>query len=144
MKLSTKCRYGVRAIIEIARNYNKIPTKRKDISSNQDIPDSYLENILIDLKHNNVISSIRGAKGGFVLRKPPEKITMLEVFESLQGTISLIDCIDTPSACNRNKRCVVRPVWEDMQKAQERVLQNITIKSLLEKERELEVIDFNI
>lgn len=61
MKLTTKCRYGVRAILEIAKNYGKCPTKRKDISRVQDIPDSFLENILIDLKNHGIIMSIRGA-----------------------------------------------------------------------------------
>ena len=65
MKLSTKCRYGTRAVVEIAKNYQKGPTKRKDISAAQEINDSYLENILITLKNRNIIGTIRGAKGGF-------------------------------------------------------------------------------
>ncbi len=131
MKISTKCRYGIRAVIEIARNYNQSSTKRKEISSAQDIPNSYLENILIALKHNNIVISIRGAGGGFILKRPPEEITILDIFEALQGDISLLDCLETPEMCDRSYKCVVRPVWVEMQEAQKNVLRKITIKELL-------------
>ncbi|MCP4751164.1 MAG: Rrf2 family transcriptional regulator [Proteobacteria bacterium] len=144
MKLSTKCRYGIRAIIEIARNYKKCPTKRKEISSNQGIPDSYLENILIDLKHNNIVVSIRGAGGGFMLKRSPDEISMLNIVEALQGSLALVDCIESPSVCKRIESCVVRPVWIDLQKAQENVLQSVTIKELLDRENYEHVLDFNI
>ena len=121
MKLSSKCRYGIRAVIEIARNYRKRPTKRKEIAASQDLDDSYLENILIDLKNKNIVGAIRGAKGGFVLKKAPEEITMLYVIESLQGDLSPVECLCTPSICDRVENCVTRPVWQKMKDAQEGV-----------------------
>lgn len=134
MKISTKCRYGIRALIEIARNGNASPTKRRDISSLQSIPNSYLENILISLKNNNILTSIRGAGGGFMLRRPPEEITLLDIFEALQGQLNILDCIDDPSSCERSDDCLVRPVWQEMQQAQKEVLQKKTIKDLMEME----------
>ncbi len=135
MKLSSKCRYGIRAVIEIARNYEQRPTKRKDIAASQNLDDSYLENILIDLKNKNIVSALRGAKGGFILKRPPEEITLLHVIESLQGDLSPAECLTTPSVCERVDDCVTRPVWEKMKTAQEDVLKNVTIKDLLKKEQ---------
>ena len=138
MKLSTKCRYGVRAVLEIARNYNIRPTKRREISSAQEIPDSYLENILIDLKHNSIVLSIRGASGGFILKRSPHEITMLEIIESLQGSLALVDCVETASLCSRSEKCVVRPVWIELQKSQEDILRHITIGELLKRENNID------
>lgn len=134
MKLTTKCRYGVRAVMEIARNYQKCPTKRKDIVETQTISDSFLENILIDLKHGGIIESIRGAKGGFILKKAPDQITAADIFIALQGPLSLIDCLENPGSCDRNGKCVVRSMWQEMQDAQERVLRQTTIESLIRQE----------
>jgi Rrf2 family protein len=134
MKISTKCRYGIRAVIEIAKNHTETPTKRKDISDSQGIPNSYLENILITLKHNRIVSSIRGVGGGFVLKKPPEEITLLEIFEALQGDLSLLDCIEMPESCDRHQKCIIRPVWVEVQQAQKEVLRKISVKDLIDKE----------
>ncbi len=141
MKLSTKCRYGIRAIIEIARNYDKRPTKRREIAANQDLDDSYLENILIELKSKNIVTALRGAKGGFILRAAPEEITLLQIIESLQGDISPAECLTTPSVCGRVTKCVTRPVWQKMKKIQEDFLAGITIKSLLEDEEKNSELD---
>lgn len=135
MKISTKCRYGIRAVIEIAKNHNGTPTKRKDISDVQGIPNSYLENILITLKHNRIVSSIRGVGGGFVLKRAPEEITLLEIFEALQGDLNLLDCIEMPEICDRNVNCIIRPIWVEVQKAQKEVLRKVTIKDLMDKEK---------
>ena len=134
MKLSSKCRYGIRAIIEIAKNFQQRPTKRKEIAASQNLDDSYLENILIDLKNKNIVSALRGAKGGFVLKRPPEDITLLQVIESLQGDLAPAECLNTPSICDRTETCVTRPVWQKMKDAQEDVLKNVTIKDLMEQE----------
>lgn len=136
MKVSTKCRYGIRAVLEIARNYHDRPLKRKEISKEQGIPNSYLENILIALKHNNIVVSIRGAGGGFILKRQPEEINLLEVFEALQGSLALLDCIDTPTICDRSEKCIVRPVWIEMQRVQRDVLRKTTIQDLVDKGEE--------
>lgn len=134
MKIPTKCRYGIRALIVIAKNHSDVPTKRKHISTIQGIPNSYLENILIALKNGNLITSLRGAGGGFMLKRPPEEISLLDVYQALQGDLTLLDCVDCPAACDRSEDCVVRPVWMEMQEAQKEVLEKKTIKHLLELE----------
>lgn len=144
MKLSSKCRYGIRAVMEIAKNYPDKPTKRKDIAANQNLDDSYLENILIELKNKNIVGAIRGAKGGFVLKRAPEDIDLLQVIESLQGDLSPAECLITPSICDRTNGCVTRPVWQKMKDAQEGVLKSVSIRDLLEQEAKGAYWDFSI
>jgi len=134
MKLSTKCRYGVRAVFEIAKNFNKTPTKRKDIAKQQDLDESYLENILIDLKNANIVSSIRGVNGGFVLKMQPRTITILRIVESLQGTLTPLECLIDTTVCKKVESCVTRPVWQKLKEAQEEVLGSFTIQDLLDSE----------
>ncbi len=144
MKITTKCRYGIRALVEIGNNYPKRPTTRREISRNQELDDSYLENILLDLKSNDIVRSIRGAKGGFVLNKPPETITLLDIVESLQGEIVPSKCVTDPDSCKRASNCVTRPVWVRMQQAQKNVLETVTIQDLLNEELDnchLEILD---
>lgn len=131
MKITTKCRYGIRALVEIGNNYPERPTTRREISKSQDLDDSYLENILLDLKSNHIVRSIRGVKGGFVLNKPPETITLLDIVESLQGEIVPATCVIDPSTCKRASNCVTRPIWVRMQQAQKNVLETVTIQDLL-------------
>ena len=134
MKITTKCRYGTKAIIEIAKNHNVKPTTRKDIALNQNIPDSYLENILIDLKKSGIIRSIRGMRGGFVLNRPPDEITLLDIFKVLKKSITPVGCIKDPSLCCCTDFCVTRPVWIRMHAAQEEVLSSFSIQELIKKD----------
>ena len=101
MKLSTKCRYGTRAMIEIARHYNEGPVKRKDISRSQKISSAYLENILIALKSQNLIRTVRGADGGFILANSPSSITMFQIVSALEGPIVPVECVDKSDACKQ-------------------------------------------
>ncbi|MBU2643082.1 Rrf2 family transcriptional regulator [bacterium] len=142
MKITTRCRYGIRAIVEIGRNYPIRPTTRREIAANQELDDSYLENILLDLKSRDIVRSLRGVKGGFVLSRPPESITLLEIFESLQGEIVPSECILVPSVCDRVDDCVTRPVWIRMQQAQKQVLQDVTIRDLLNEELKTRTFDY--
>jgi len=133
MKLSTKCRYGARAMVEIARAHEQgLSTKRKDITANQGIPSSYLENILIDLRDKGLVATVRGPKGGFRLTKPADQITMLDVISALRGPDMLhVECLEDNYDCERKDACITRQVWVAMQKAQDEVLRGITLKTLV-------------
>ncbi|MCP5105270.1 MAG: Rrf2 family transcriptional regulator, partial [bacterium] len=96
------------------------------------------------LKNGNIIDTIRGPKGGYVLKKPPSQITMLEIVEVLQGSIELIECTKQPSACHRMNKCATRPVWKKMQEAQEEVLRSFTIQDLLDMEVNVDSFDYSI
>ncbi|MFW5722085.1 MAG: RrF2 family transcriptional regulator [Desulfohalobiaceae bacterium] len=134
MKLSTKCRYGTRAMVEIARRYGQGPVKRREIAQTQDISDSYLENILIALKHGGLIETIRGARGGYVLKVPPGEISLLEVFNALEGPFLPVGCLDSDETCGRLDDCQTRQAWKRLQEAVESVLRKETIQSLLDDE----------
>jgi Rrf2 family protein len=144
MKLSTKCRYGARAIVEIARNDHNGPVKRKDIVKNQEISDSYLENILITLKNGGIINAIRGANGGYMLRRPASEITLLEIVNVLEGSLAPVECIDTPSVCHRTDNCSTRGVWKNLKEAKEDVLRNVTVQKLVDDEKEPYRSDYSI
>ncbi|MBT4527469.1 MAG: Rrf2 family transcriptional regulator [Deltaproteobacteria bacterium] len=134
MKLTTKCRYGVRAVLEIAKNYNIRPTSCREIAELQDIPESYLENILIELKRAGLIISVRGAKGGFLLNRSPSSFTMLDIVLVLQKSIVPVDCILNPKKCSKVDSCIARPLWQKMYKVQENVLKSFTTIDLLDNQ----------
>ena len=137
MKLPTSCRYGIRALLEIARHYGDLPVKRKEIAHNQVISSSYLENILLTLKNNNLIDSTRGARGGYILTRPPDEINLLEIFIALEGSSAPVPCLTNPSSCQRFDRCVTRTVWQELKIANEQVLEKTTIQDLLNREKSL-------
>jgi Rrf2 family protein len=144
MKLSTKCRYGVRAIIEIARSYGKGPVKRLQIAKKQHISKSYLENILIILKNSGLIDTVRGALGGYSLAKAPASIRVLDVVNALEGSIEPVECVGNTKACNRSADCLSRGVWKKLHEAHEKVLGSITLGNLLEQEGRNNVTDYTI
>lgn len=144
MKISTKSRYGTRAVLEIALNRNERNLTRKQISKNQEIPSSYLENILISLKTKGIIRTIRGPKGGYELAKEPEEITVFEIVNILEGPPDSIPCLADSNECTRSSICVTTDVWKKLQKVQEDLLSEITIKDLVEKTQELYSPNFSI
>lgn len=143
MRLSTKSRYGTRAILEIAKSYGEKPIKRKEIVYGQKIPDSYLENILITLKAAGFISTIRGAHGGYQLTRDPNLITILEVANALEGHMTPVPCLDTET-CELIKRCATRPIWSEMYQAMENVLRSYTLQDIIDKEQTADAIDYYI
>lgn len=144
MKLSTKSRYGARAIIEIARGNSENPVKRKTIVNNQRIPDSYLKNILISLKEAGLIKAIRGAGGGYILSRPSSEITFYDIIKSLEGSFIAVECIDNPETCEMSGRCSTRDVWKKMAEAEKDVLSNFTIEKLLGEEGEKDILNYCI
>jgi Rrf2 family protein len=144
MKLSTKARYGLRAITEIAKTYGDVPAKRKDIAEKQGISDSYLENLLIVLKNIRLVETTRGSNGGYVLCRPPSKITVLEIVEALDGPLDLVDCISDEKNCEKSKKCSARVVWEEMSRLLRQNLGQKTIQDLLDIENAAQCPDYSI
>lgn len=138
MKLSTRCRYGTRAMIELAKNFAKGPLKREEISKSQDISSSYLENILIALKSRNLIRTIRGANGGFSLIEAPEKITMHDVVTALEGPIAPVHCIENSEQCTRSEQCAARIFWTGFHQTQVNYLKATTLQTLLDMEKKVQ------
>jgi Rrf2 family cysteine metabolism transcriptional repressor len=132
MKLSTKCRYGTRAMIEIGRVYGAGSIKRKDISRIQEISSSYLENILITLKTHRLITTTRGAQGGFSLARSPVEISLLDIISALEGSIAPVECLEKSSLCHKSTGCAARKAWKKLHEAQKNVLSSITLQNLID------------
>lgn len=144
MKLSTRTRYGMRAIIELAENDRKGPLQIKIIAQRQDISAKYLEQLMVVLKSAGLVRSIRGAKGGYVLAKTPNQIKLSDVFHCLEGPVTTVECIENEDYCRRSPDCVVRLVWIQVQEAIEGVLQSITLQDVVDRAKGDRALDYQI
>jgi Rrf2 family protein len=133
MKLSTRSRYGVRMMLDLALHADEGPVRLGDIAERQCIAVKYLEQIIIPLKKANYISSVRGPKGGHMLAKPPEEITVGEIVELLEGGLKLTGCVRKPAVCDRSDKCVMRFVWQEATEAIRERLDAITFRELINR-----------
>lgn len=133
MKLSSRTRYGMRAILELALEYGKEPLQIKTISEREDISNKYLEQLIAMLKSSGLVRSIRGPRGGYVLAKPPAEIKLKDVFLTLEGPVAPAECLDHPEYCSRCTDCATREIWQELQDAIFGVLESITLADLVER-----------
>jgi Rrf2 family iron-sulfur cluster assembly transcriptional regulator len=133
MKLSTRSRYGTRLMLDMAENYNNGPIHLMKIAQRQGISVKYLEQIIIPLKKAQYVKSVRGPKGGHILAKPPEEITVGEIVALLEDGVSLVDCSYDESVCERSEICPTRLVWREAAQAMFGRLESITLADLLKK-----------
>lgn len=136
MKLSTKGRYGVRAVVELAVNYGGAPVSIKTISKRQNLSEYYLEQLFSPLRRANVIRSIRGAQGGYVLCKHPSEITVGDIMTILEGPIEVADCIDG-FKCDSEECCATKYVWEKIKKSIDDVMNSITLQDIVDDYNEI-------
>jgi len=134
MKLSTKSRYGTRILLELARHRNKGPLSNGMISKIQNIPVKYLEQLIRTLKQADLVTSIRGPKGGHIITKAPEMITLGEIVRIFETQTDLVACISTPENCEMSDDCKVRLAWEEATQALFEKLDDISIADLLDRE----------
>ncbi|HEY6008952.1 MAG TPA: Rrf2 family transcriptional regulator, partial [Geobacteraceae bacterium] len=117
MKLSTKSRYGLRALFDIAYNSGLMPAQIQDISRRQEISPRYLEQIFQSLKRQGILKSKRGPQGGYFLARKPEQITVREILEAAEGDTLLVDCTGEgkrkKQECSFDGSCVTQTVWHD-------------------------------
>jgi len=135
MKLSTRARYGVRLMLSLARSYGQGPLYLKDIARTEEISEKYLSLIIIPLRGVGLVNSTRGAHGGYALARPPEKITLKEIVDVLEGNC-LVDCIKDPSACSRVQICASRDIWTLLDGKISETLDSITLQQLVAMNRE--------
>ena len=138
MKISTKGRYGTRALLELALHYGEGPIRLKDIARTQQIPLQYLEHIIAPLVTSEIIRSTRGAGGGVCLARPPQKIKLSEVIGVLEGSIALAECVNDPSSCSRVELCVTHDIWSELEKVMNGVLEFTTLQNLVERQKRKE------
>ena len=133
MKLSTRVRYGTRALLDIAQHRGDKPVLLRDIAKRQQVSRNYLEQILGQLKAAGLVRSIRGVRGGFVLTKPPSEIKLSEIFLALEGPISLVECVEDANICERVGTCATRKLWKELSALITDVLGSKTLQDLMEE-----------
>jgi len=135
VKLSTRGRYGLRAMLDIAINQGDGPITLHSISERQGISVGYLEQLMVPLKKEGLIRSVRGAQGGYLLAREPEKITVGDIIRALEGPIAPVACVseDFPEECDRAEGCVTRLVWAKVRDSIAEVLDSLTLADLIEE-----------
>jgi Rrf2 family transcriptional regulator, cysteine metabolism repressor len=136
MKLSTKGRYGTRALLDVAIHQGDSPVQLKDIAERQQISLSYLEHLIAPLVAAGVLRSTRGARGGVSLARPAEEIPLIDVVRALEGSMAPVECVDNPAKCPRADSCVTRDIWVETKRAMESVLESTTLADLVRRQRD--------
>ena len=132
MKLSTKCRYGIHAMFDLAQNVGQGPQTLRQISERQMISEQYLEQIVGTLRREGMVTSVRGAQGGYMLARPAEEITVGQMIRVLEGPLFFTDCLVDKEACVRSGQCPSRLVWERLNDCINGVIDSITLKDMLD------------
>lgn len=135
MKLSTKGRYGLKAIYELALKINdNMPLPIKTIAEKIGVSELYLEQIFSVLKKNELVKSVRGAQGGYLLAKHPSDITVGDVIRALEGPVAPASCVSGEQApCMNADECVTKIVWEKMKSSMDECMDAITLQDMLDK-----------
>jgi Rrf2 family protein len=134
IKLSTKGRYGTRLMLNLALHYNegREAVVLRNISQEEDLSIRYLEQIIIPLKINKLVKSVRGAGGGYTLARHPSQITLCEIIEVLEGSCALVDCIEDPGSCERMTECATYEVWKEASDLLKNYFESKTLQNLVD------------
>ena len=133
MRISTKGRYGLRTLMDIAMHQDAGAVTLNEVANRQAISVKYLWQVINPLKTAGLLNVTRGAKGGYVLARNPEEISMLQVVNILEGPLSLVECLSQDVACNHIDTCVARSVWQEVNGAVEKALAGITLADVLKR-----------
>ncbi|HHU62923.1 MAG TPA: Rrf2 family transcriptional regulator [Clostridiales bacterium] len=133
MKLSTKGRYGVKAMFDLAMNYGKGPIPLKNIAKRQQISEPYLEQLMASLRRAGLVKSMRGAQGGYMLANSPENITVGQIIKTLEGPLAPTECVieDETTECSKAEYCVTRLIWEKIRDSINNVIDIITLQDMI-------------
>lgn len=136
MKLSTRGRYGLRVMIELALHNQQRLVMMREIATEQKISRKYIHNLLTLLKAAGLVRAERGACGGFKLDRAPENIRLGDLIEVLEGGLTFSDCVANPRLCRRADRCAAREVWESLSHKMREMLNAITLADLARRQQE--------
>ena len=138
MRLTTKGRYGTRAMVDLALNSKNGPVSSGDIAQRECVSRGYLEQILLRLAAQNLVRPVRGRAGGFVLARSPSQITAAEIVEALEGPTDVVQCTEDPACCERSLFCATRDVWSGVSRAIDAHLSGITLADMAGRQREMQ------
>lgn len=133
MKISTKGRYALRMMLDLAQNKGEKPVSIKEIAERQHISDKYLEQIISVLNKSGYVKSVRGPQGGYILIKNPKDYTVGMILRLTEGSLAPVECLEfEENTCSRRQECVTLKVWEKIDQAVKDVVDNITLEDLLQ------------
>ena len=144
MKISTKGRYGTRALLELAIRDSNEPVLLRNIAKKQDISLAYLEHVISPLIAAGILRSTKGPKGGISLNRKPVDIKLSEVIRLLEGSVAPTDCVDNPDICERSDKCVTRDVWCEMKTAMDNILDKTTIQDMVDRQNKKGLSDTDL
>lgn len=134
MKLSTKGKYGLYAMVYLAQHAGDGPQPLKAVKA-IGVPENYLEQLLGNLRRAGLVTTVRGAQGGYQLASPPEAITVGDIIDATEGPLNLAECLSDEGCCQRSGQCRTRRVWEYLSNSINDLLQSITLRDMLEQDR---------
>lgn len=138
MRLSTRGRYGLKAMFQLALHYGEGPIPLNQIADKQRLSENYLEQLFSTLRKEGLLSSVRGAQGGYMLAKSPEEIKVGDILRSLEGNMAPADCVmDEYTDCSRDEFCVTRTVWMKIKDSIDEVIDSITLQDMVNDENKL-------
>ena len=135
MRISTRARYGLRLMLDLALKHGKGPIFLKEVSRSQEISEKYLSNLINPLKATGLLEATRGVHGGYVLGKAPTEITMKDIVQAVEGPVCLVDCVEKPSVCNRASLCIAHELWREAADGIARVLEKYTLADMVERQK---------
>ncbi len=145
MKISTKGRYALRLLLDLAEHKNDGYIALKDIANRQNVSKKYLEQIIPILNRSDILSANRGYQGGYKLAKEPDQYNIGDILKLTEGSIAPVACLDhDPIECERAADCITLPLWKGLYKVIDDYLSSITLQDLLDNQRELYINNYVI
>ena len=135
MMISSKGRYALRVMLDMAQQKDDGFIRLSDVAQRQEISDKYLEQIVTPLSRAGLVRSVRGAGGGYLLTRDPAEYTVGEILRPLEGSLAPVSCVDGSECCGRAEQCVTLEVWREIQQAVSGVVDRITLADLVERQR---------
>ena len=136
MKISTKGRYALRLMVDLAISEQTAPVSLKDVALRQGLSDKYLEQIVTPLARAGLVRSVRGAGGGYLLTRKPEDYTVGDILRPLEGDLAPVECATDAAYCERCGECVTLELWQEIHRAVSQVVDNTTLADLVARARQ--------
>lgn len=136
MKISTKGRYALRLMVDLAISEQTAPVSLKDVALRQGLSDKYLEQIVTPLARAGLVRSVRGAGGGYLLTRKPEDYTVGDILRPLEGDLAPVECATDAAYCERCGKCVTLELWQEIHRAVSQVVDNTTLADLVARARQ--------
>lgn len=138
MRLSTRGRYGLKAMYQLAMHYGEGPIPLKQIADKENLSENYLEQLVSQLRREGLLNSVRGAQGGYMLAMPPKDITVGNILRILEGNLAPADCIiEDDYECSNEDNCVTKLVWIKIKDSIDQVVDSITLQDMIEESKKI-------